>query len=249
MRLSCIDLNADLGEGAGNDVAILPLISSVNIACGLHAGDPATMLDLVQLAKTHNVSIGAHPGYADHEHFGRREMRLSEREIHALVLYQLGALHAICIAENIPLHHVKPHGALYNQAAKDPAIAASVLEAIKSFDPRLRVYGLSGSLFLEMAKARGLKTVAEVFADRSYAPDGSLTPRSEAHALLEDPAAITAQVLGFVQRQSVRTSSGADIALEVDSICLHGDGPHALGFAQTIHQVLSEAGIQIKAPL
>lgn len=249
MKLPCIDLNADLGEGAGNDAAILPLISSVNIACGLHAGDPATMLELVQSAKTRQVAIGAHPGYADREHFGRREMRLSEREIHALVLYQLGALDAICRSENIPLHHVKPHGALYNQSAKDPAIAATVLAAIKNFNPGLKVYGLSGSIFLEMAKADGLHTVAEVFADRSYAPDGSLTPRSEAHALLEDPAAIRAQVLGFVQRQSVRTSSGADISLEVDSICLHGDGPQALGFAQTIHQVLSKAGIQIKAPL
>lgn len=249
MKLPCIDLNADLGEGAGNDTAILPLISSVNIACGLQAGDPATMLELVQLAKTHNVGIGAHPGYADREHFGRRALDLSDREIYALVLFQLGALDAICQVENIPLHHVKPHGALYNQAAKDPAIAAPVLAAIKNYNPGLKVYGLSGSIFLQMAKAAGLLTIAEVFADRSYAPDGSLTPRSEPNALLKDPDAIQTQVLDLVLRQSVKTSSGTEIALEVDSICLHGDGPHALRFAQTIHQLVSESNIQIKSPL
>jgi UPF0271 protein len=248
MRSSCIDLNADLGEGAGNDALIVPLISSVNIACGFHAGDPVTMLELVQLAKTHQVAIGAHPGYADRDNFGRKEMQLSARELHALMLYQLGALEAICHAEQIRLHHVKTHGALYNQAAKDPAIAAPVLEAIKNFNPQLWVYGLSGSLFLEMAKRLGLKTIAEVFADRSYAPDGSLTPRTEAHALLEEPAAIKEQVLGFVLQHSVKTSSGASIPLAAESICLHGDGPQAASFAQTIRNLLTEANIQVKAP-
>lgn len=248
MRSSSIDLNADLGEGAGNDAAILPLISSVNIACGFHAGDPATMVELVQLAKTHQVAIGAHPGYADREDFGRKEMQLSARELHALMLYQLGALDAICRAEQVPLHHVKPHGALYNQAAKDPAIAAPLLDAIKSYNPQLWVYGLSGSLFLRMANKLGLKTVAEVFADRSYTPDGSLTPRTGAHALLEEPAAIKAQVLGFVLQHSVKTSSGASIPLVAESICLHGDGPQAAVFVQTIRKVLAEANIQVKAP-
>lgn len=248
MSHTSIDINCDLGEGAGNDAAIMPFISSANIACGFHAGNALTMMETVLLAKQYNVAIGAHPSYFDREHFGRRYMHLDAKSIYALVLYQLGALDAFCRAENVSLHHVKPHGALYNQAAEDPAIAAAVAHAIRDYDAGMRVYGLSGSWLITEAKALGLVTVAEVFADRTYTGAGSLTPRSEPGALLDTPEKVIAQSLSLALQQQATATDGTSLRLAADTICLHGDHPQAGVFVKAIHNAFADAGIRIQSP-
>lgn len=248
MTSPCIDINCDLGEDAGNDAELLPLISSVNIACGAHAGSATTMHHLVQRAAAGGIAIGAHPGYFDREHFGRRNLDLPAAEITALLLYQLGAIDACCKAAGATLHHIKLHGALYNQAAVNESLAQTVINAFKAFNRELLVYGLSGSLFLDMARQQGLRTVAEVFADRTYTDEGTLTPRSEPGALITTVAASFDQVVQMISRQAVTSTSGKTIRIHAETICLHGDGEHAVTFARQLHQLLPQKGICIQAP-
>ncbi|RQS64224.1 LamB/YcsF family protein [Burkholderia sp. Bp8963] len=243
-----IDLNADLGEGCGSDEALLDLVTSANIACGWHAGGANAMRDCVRWAVQKGVSIGAHPSFHDPENFGRKEMQLPADEIYAGVLYQLGALSAIALAEGGRIVHVKPHGALYNQAARDPLIADAVVSAIHDFDPSLAVFGLANSAFVAAARHAGLAAVEEVFADRGYRADGTLVPRSEPGALVDDESEVIARTLDMVRNQRVRAVSGEWVALNAQTVCLHGDGPHALAFARRIRAALDAAGIDVVAP-
>ena len=241
-----IDLNADLGEGAGNDEALMGLVSSANIACGWHAGDAQTMRQCVRWALQNGVAIGAHPSFPDRENFGRSTMHLPPEEIIAGVLYQIGALAAIAKAEGGALAHVKPHGALYNQAVKEPELAAAIVDAVRHFDPSLKFFGLAGSGMIDAARRAGLEPVEEVFADRGYMPDGSLVPRSQPGALIEDEEASLAQTLSLVRDHQVRAIDGSIVPVNAQSVCLHGDGAHALAFARRIRERLTAEGIAIK---
>lgn len=248
MSNAAIDINCDLGEGIGNEAAIMPFISSVNIACGFHAGSPLTMQETVSLAKKHQVAIGAHPSYPDREHFGRRTMHLPANEIYAMVVYQVGAMAAICTTEKIKLHHIKLHGALYNQAAVDRVIADAVVAAIKDFDASLKIYGLSGSVLISLAKAAGIRAVEEAFADRSYTSEGTLTSRSMPHAMLTDPAEVTAQALSIALRNTVRATDQSILQLNAETLCIHGDGLHAQAFAKAVYNSMLENNIRIQSP-
>lgn len=241
-----VDLNVDLAEGCGNDERLLQLVSSANVACGLHAGDYNEMRKAIHWAKENGVRVGAHPSFPDRENFGRTSMHLPDDELKACLRYQLGAVKALCQAENVPLHYVKPHGALYNQAAKDPALARLIAETVKGFDPNLKLMGLSGSLMLTVAAEVGLGVIAEVFADRHYLADGSLVPRTRPDALVESDEKAIAQVLQMVEQQAVTSVEGFTIPIQADSICLHGDGAHAVEFAEKIRIALAERHIQIQ---
>ncbi|NVO31764.1 LamB/YcsF family protein [Hymenobacter lapidiphilus] len=248
-----VDLNCDLGEsfGAyflGQDEAILPLITSANIACGYHAGDPAVMKHTVRRALHHGVALGAHPGLPDLVGFGRREMAISPEEAYDMTVYQIGALLAFMRAEGGTLHHVKPHGALYNMAAGNPALAEALAEAVYRVAPEACLYGLAGSALPQAAEKLGLRTAHEVFADRSYQPDGTLTPRRQPGALLTDPAEAEAQVLRMVREGRVRAQSGEDVVIQADTVCLHGDGPHALAFARRLWAALAAADVAVQTP-
>ena len=241
-----IDLNCDLGEGAGHDAALMPLITSANIACGAHAGDAATMRATVRLAMKHGVAIGAHPGFPDREHFGRRELPMTVDEVHALVLRQIRELQMIVQHEGTRLSHVKPHGALYNMAARDAELARAIATAVYEADPRLILVGLAGGALLKAGAAGGLSTASEVFADRTYQADGSLTPRSEPKALITEAGSAVAQVLRMVRKGRVRAMDGSDVAVRADTVCLHGDGPHAVEFAQRLSAELRAAGVELR---
>ena len=241
-----VDLNADLGEGAGNDEALLQLVSSANIACGWHAGDAKTMRQCVRWALAGGVAVGAHPSFPDRENFGRSAMQLPPEEIVANMLYQIGALDAIVRAEGGRLAHVKPHGMLYNQAAKEPELAAALCEAVRLFDPSLRFFGLAGSGMIEAARQAGLAPVEEVFADRGYMPDGSLVPRGRPGALIEDEEEALAQTLSLVRDRRVTAIDGSSVPVNAQSVCLHGDGAHALAFARRIRQRLDAEGIAVR---
>ncbi|SFM16189.1 5-oxoprolinase subunit PxpA [Variovorax sp. OV329] len=241
-----IDLNADLGEGAGSDEALLGLVSSANIACGWHAGDAKTMQQCVRWALEHGVAIGAHPSFPDRENFGRSTMHLPPEEITANVLYQIGALAAIVKAEGGTLSHVKPHGQLYNQAVKEPELAEAIVDAVRRFDPSLKFFGLAGSGMIDAAVRAGLTPVEEVFADRGYMPDGSLVPRSQPGALIEDEEDSLAQTLSLVRDHQVRAIDGSTVSVNAQSVCLHGDGAHALAFARRIRDRLTAEGIAIR---
>ena len=241
-----IDLNADLGEGAGSDEALLGLVSSANIACGWHAGDAKTMRQCVRWALEHGVAIGAHPSFPDRENFGRSTMHLPPEEITANVLYQIGALAAIVKAEGGTLAHVKPHGQLYNQAVKEPELAEAIVDAVRRFDPSLKFFGLAGSGMIDAARRAGLTPVEEVFADRGYMPDGSLVPRSQPGALIEDEEASLAQTLALVRDHQVRAVDGSTVSVNAQTGCLHGDGAHALAFARRIRDRLTAEGIAIR---
>lgn len=238
-----VDLNVDLAEGCSNDQRLLQLVTSANIACGLHAGDFNEMHKAIRWAKENNVRIGAHPSFPDRENFGRTNMQLPYDELKACLLYQLGAVKALCDAEGVSLSYVKPHGALYNQAAKDESLAALIALTIKQFDPSLKLMGLSGSLMLKVAQQHGLGIISEVFADRHYLADGSLVPRSRADALVDNDEEAINQVLQMVLQGSVPTVDGQDVAIQADSICLHGDGEHAISFAEKIRKALTENNI------
>lgn len=246
-----IDLNCDMGEAIHNengenlDSALMEFVSSVNIACGFHAGDSTTMHQTVQLAAKQGVAIGAHPGLADKENFGRREMPLSTREAYQLTLYQIGALFAFTQAEGVPLNHVKPHGALYNMAARDINLAEAIVQAIADFDQNLILYGLSGSQLIFAANKIGLQVANEVFSDRTYQSNGMLSPRTEPHALITSEDAAISQVISMVLSNQVQSISGAMVPIVAETLCIHGDGAHALTFAQTIHKSLIEANIKI----
>lgn len=239
-----VDLNVDLAEGCGNDEKLLQLVSSANVACGLHAGDYNEMRKAIQWAKANNVRVGAHPSFPDRENFGRTNMQLADDELRACLLYQLGAVKALCDAENVILAYVKPHGALYNQAAKDPALARLIAQTVKAFDPTLALMGLSGSLMLNIAQEEGLDIISEVFADRHYLADGSLVPRTRDDALVENDEEAISQVLQMVLEGTVPTVDGGSVAIQADSICLHGDGAHAIEFAEKIRVALKEKQIE-----
>lgn len=248
-----IDLNCDMGEsfGAwkmGHDSELMNYVSSVNIACGFHAGDPSVMRKTVEIAVKKGVAIGAHPGFPDLQGFGRREMNFSTQDIFDIVLYQVSALKGICEAHGAKLHHVKPHGALYNQAAKDAESAASIAAAVKKIDKNLIYYGLSGSFLISEAGKIGLRTVSEVFADRTYKSDGSLTPRSEKNALINDAEIAVGQILQMIETQTVSAANGETVPLKAETICLHGDGENALEFAEKIYKNLCERKILIRKP-
>ena len=247
-----IDLNCDMGEsfGAwtlGHDAALMPFITSANIACGYHAGDPAVMKQTVRAAIKHNVAIGAHPGLPDLAGFGRREMAISAEEAFDMTVYQLGALAAVVKAEGGQLHHLKPHGALYNMAATNAALAEAIAEAVYKVQPELVLYGLAGSELTRAGEKIGLRTAHEVFADRTYQANGTLTPRRQPDALITDADAAIAQVLRMVQGGSVRSQAGTDVAIRADTVCLHGDGAHALEFAQRLSAALRAAGVELQA--
>jgi UPF0271 protein len=248
-----IDLNCDLGEsfGAwrmGEDAALLALVSSANIACGFHAGDPTIMQQTVAMARQHGVAIGAHVSLPDLQGFGRREMQVSADEVRAITLYQIGALHGFAHAAGTRLSHVKPHGALYNMAARDRALADAIADAVYAFDPRLRLVGLAGSALVAAGLAQGLPVAAEAFADRRYLADGSLQSRRETGAVIEDAAHATTQALGIARDHAVDTASGERITLHADTLCLHGDGARAVALARRLRAALADAGLHIAAP-
>ena len=246
-----IDLNCDLGEsfGAytiGMDAAVIPHITSANIACGFHAGDPVVMAKTVALCKANGVCAGAHPGFADLMGFGRRQMHISPAEAKAYIIYQVGALKGFCSGAGIPLRHVKPHGALYNMAARDENLARAIVEGILAVDPALILLGLSGSKMLCAATDLGLPCASEVFADRGDQEDGSLVPRGQPGAMIEDENEAIARVIRMVTEGKVTTNSGADIAIKADSVCVHGDGAKALAFVEKIHAALTAAGVEVR---
>lgn len=243
-----IDLNCDMGEGMLTDADIMPFISSANIACGYHAGDEDTMKRTIDLCLHYNVTIGAHPGFQDKENFGRFNQQLTDQELYNTISEQLHILLNFCKEVGAKLHHVKPHGALYNMAAKNQHMSGILAKAVYEFDPSLLYYGLSNSFMITEAKHMGLRTVNEVFADRTYQLDGSLTPRSEKNALIEDTDAALAQVMQMIQVNTVKTIQGKEISLHPQTICLHGDGAHAVDFAKVIHQTLKNNSIHIQSP-
>mgnify|MGYP003457833667 FL=1 len=239
-----IDLNCDLGESFGNykiesDEKIIPLISSANVACGYHAGDPLVMKKTVELVKKNKISIGAHPGFPDLMGFGRREMKVSYDEVKSYVLYQLGALDAFNRAQGLKMQHVKPHGALYN-------ISKAICEAISEFNPNLILLGLSGSETLDMAKKVGLRYASEVFADRAYEEDGSLVSRDKEGSMIYDENEAISRVIRMIKEKKIKTITGKDIDIKVDSICVHGDGKKALLFVEKIRKSLEDEKICIK---
>jgi UPF0271 protein len=243
-----IDLNADVGELVGDDEGVLPLVSSANIACGFHAGNPAVMRSTVQLAHRLGVAIGAHPGFHDLEGFGRREMRVSTAEVEDLVAYQIGALAGVAANEGIRLSHVKPHGALYNMAARDAAIAAAIARAVRAVDASLVLFGLSGSQLIAAGERAGLRVASEVFADRGYRPDGSLAPRGTPGAVMTDSAAVAARAVEMASRQTVAALDGTSVSVKADTICIHGDTPGAAALARAVRDALTAAGITVGSP-
>lgn len=242
-----IDLNADLGEGGSADAQLMMLVSSVNIACGFHAGDAQTMLESVRNAIKNGVAIGAHPSFPDRGNFGRTAMDLPPETVYAQVLYQIGALEAMVRAENSVMRHVKPHGMLYNQAAKAPALADAIARAVRDSNPQLILVGLAGSELIRAGKRLGLTTRQEVFADRGYQPDGSLVPRTQAGALITDEGKALAQTLEMVCAGRVNAVDGTLANVQADTVCLHGDGEHALQFARRLRAAFSEEGILVSA--
>jgi len=236
--MASIDINCDMGEGMSTDSLIMPYIASANIACGYHAGGEALIKQTIDLCLKHNVNIGAHPSFKDRENFGRKEMHLQPDEIYALIIQQLVKIDLVAKQRGTKLHHVKPHGALYNLSAKDKEIARTIATAIKDFDESLVLYGLSGSYSVAEAKAIGLKTANEVFADRTYQDDGSLTPRNKEDALIHDVDEAVQHVMKMVNEKKVTTVSGKQIPTEAETVCIHGDGKHAAFFARALHNKL-----------
>ncbi len=248
-----VDLNCDMGEsfGAysiGDDEAVMPLITSANIACGFHAGDPVVMRRTVRLAKQHGVKVGAHPGLRDLVGFGRRPMNCTPNELYGDVLYQLGALAAICRAEDVPIHHVKAHGALYNMANADRELAQAIAAAVADFDRNLVLFALPGSRLYEAGLAAGLRVACEVFGDRAYNEDGTLVSRRLPGAVLEDADAAEAQVRQMVLEGEVTAITGKRIPVKADTICVHGDNPHAVEFIKRIRERLVADGVTLAAP-
>jgi UPF0271 protein len=248
--MSRIDLNCDMGEsfGAwtmGDDAGVMPWITSANIACGFHAGDFSTMQQTVLLAKQHGVAIGAHVSLPDLQGFGRRAMTVSSDEAHALTLYQLGALSAFARAAGTRVAHVKPHGALYNMAAKDAALADAIARAVRDFDAQIVLVGLAGSELPKAGAALGLAVAHEAFADRRYEADGSLTPRGIPDAVIEDADGAVAQAVKIATQGKVDIRSGGTLALRADTICVHGDRPDAAVFARKLREGLLAAGVEV----
>ncbi|MGG3571584.1 5-oxoprolinase subunit PxpA [Bacillus gobiensis] len=250
--MSRVDVNCDLGESfgtykKGNDSEILDYVTSANIACGFHAGDPSVMRKTVGLALEKGVKIGAHPGLPDLIGFGRRNMQLSSEEAYDLVVYQIGALYGFLKAEGAEMQHVKPHGALYNMAAADPSLADAIARAVYKVNPELVLFGLSGSKLIKSGENIGLATASEVFSDRSYQPDGTLTSRSQPEALITDDEKAVHQVIRMVKEKKVATLGGEEISIQADTICIHGDGIRALSFAKKIRGAFEQANIEAKS--
>jgi UPF0271 protein len=248
-----IDLNADVGEsfGAwqlGDDAALIPLLTSANVACGAHAGDPLTIERTVRLAAQHGVAVGAHPGYPDLAGFGRRDLDMAPPELEASIVLQVGGVLAFARDAGVELRHVKPHGALYNRAARDESVAASVVSAVRRVSGSLVLVGLAGSLLLEAGRAAGLSVAAEAFADRAYEADGSLRSRRLAGALLEDPADAARQALAIARDGRIQSHDGTSVPVRADTLCIHGDTPGAVAIARAIRAAFAEAGIEL-APL
>jgi UPF0271 protein len=247
-----IDLNADVGEAQTADelaaeLALLNCVTSVNIACGAHAGDFESMARMAEAAKSRGVAVGAHPGYRDREGRGRRDQTLPPDAVAALVDAQVAALQSIALTVGVTVRHVKPHGALYNQAARDPALARVIATAVGSRDPSLRLVGLAGSALLTAGRAAGLPVASEAFVDRAYRQDGTLVPRSEPGAVLTDPDAAVAQALSIVHGRGVIAIDGTTrVAIDADTLCLHGDTPGALALARRVRDALESAGVLVR---
>jgi len=240
-----IDLNCDMGEGCPNDDAIFPYISSANIACGYHAGNTDIMRHTIESALKYKVAIGAHPSFPDKENFGRTNMGLAPEEVYKIVFDQISILAKIAEEFDAKLHHVKPHGALYNMAAKDIDLSLAICNATKSFDENIILYGLSGSKLIDAAKKANLKNYNEVFSDRTYQSDGSLTPRNLPNALIKDTEVSLLQVLKMIKHSKVISVTGEEISIVAETICIHGDGEHAVEFAQKIYRELEKENISI----
>lgn len=243
-----LDFNCDLGEGCAGEAAILPFISSASLACGLHAGDPVSLRNSIEACLAHGVAIGAHPSWDDRAGFGRHERQHTPADARAVVLFQLGALAALVHDAGARLAHVKPHGALYNQAAKDPELAQAIAQAVYDFDPSLLLYGLAGSALTAAGAAAGLAVVHEVFAERRYEADGRLTPRSQPDACIDDPAQAIAQVRTMLHEGVVIARTGQRVPIRADSLCLHGDRADAPAFAQALRAALDADGVRVGAP-
>jgi 5-oxoprolinase (ATP-hydrolysing) subunit A len=250
--MKTLDLNCDMGEGfgawtMGDDAELLDHVTSANIACGFHAGDPGTIHRTVKLALDKGVAVGAHPSLPDLQGFGRRRMIVSAEEAYDMVLYQVGALAGFATACGGKLAHVKPHGALYNMAVKDTKLAQAIAQAVKDFDPRLILFGLAGSELVRAGRQAGLKTASEVFADRTYQSDGSLTQRTQPDAMIHDPDAAIAQVRRMIEEGKVKSTGGPDVVVTADTLCIHGDEPGAVEFARRIRAALDADGVHVAA--
>lgn len=244
-----VDLNCDLGESFGNytlglDDAVIPHITSANVACGFHASDPLVMAKTVALAKKNNVMVGAHPGYPDLVGFGRRNLAASPEEVKAMIIYQIGALDAFCKANEMTLQHIKPHGAMYNMAGKDETLADAICEAILLVNPNLILLGLAGSMMEKSALKHELKFAREVFADRAYEEDGSLVARSKEGAVIKDEEKAIEQVISMVKYGKVKAITGKEISVKADSVCVHGDGVKAVEFVKKINEAFKQEGIE-----
>ena len=244
--MAVIDLNCDMGEGAGTDEAIMPLVSSANVACGGHAGDEGTIRATVRLARQHGVSVGAHPSYPDRAGFGRQPMPRTPAGVHGDVTGQVAAVLAACRAEGVRLGHVKPHGALYNTAAHDRAVAAAVCAAVRELDPSLVVVCLAGSPMVEVVRAAGLRCAQEAFADRAYARDGALVPRSRPGALIDDPAEAAERAVALATEGRLTAVDGHPLRVRADTLCIHGDTPGAARLAAAIRARLDGAGVRVR---
>lgn len=247
-----IDLNSDVGEsyGAyrlGADAAVMRSITSANVACGYHAGDPGVMRETVRLARAASVAIGAHPGFPDLVGFGRREMRVSPTDVEDMVLYQIGALAAIARSEGVPIVHVKAHGALYNMAARERPLADAIARAVRAFDPSLVLFGLPGSELLRAGEAEGLRVASEGFADRAYAPDGSLVSRTRPGAVIHDPHEVVRRSMKMVTEGRVTATDGSELSLEVSTLCVHGDTEGAHDLTRLLRHGLEQHGIEVRA--
>lgn len=244
-----IDLNSDLGEGAGHDHEILELVSSANISCGFHAGDPASIFATIQAALERGVSLGAHPSFPDRENFGRTGMTMPPAEVYASVAYQIGGFQALARAAGGRMNHVKAHGALYNMAARDRALADVVANAVLALDPKLILFAPNESEIDYAATELGLTTASEVFADRNYLADGSLVPRSRADAFVPDPVEAAERILRILEEGKVRAVDGTDVAISASTVCVHGDNPQAVAFVRKLRERLEMEEVMIAAPV
>jgi UPF0271 protein len=247
-----VDLNADVGEGLGpwpmgDDEALIPLVTSVNVACGAHAGDPLTIERAVRLAAAHDVAVGAHPGYPDLVGFGRRDLDMTPAELEASIVYQVGAVAAFAADAGVPLRHVKPHGALYNASARDGRLAAVVARAVSRVSPSLILVGLAGSALVDAGRAAGLRTADEAFADRAYEADGTLRSRRLEGAVHANAATVAAQAVSIARDGRVAAADGTSVVVRADTICLHGDSRGAAAFAAAVREALAAAGVTVAA--
>jgi UPF0271 protein len=243
-----IDLNADVGESIGDDEGVISSVSSANVACGFHAGNSTIMRTTVQLSKRHGVAVGAHPSFRDVEGFGRREIHVEAAELENLVAYQIRALATIALEEGVRLSHVKPHGALYNMAARDAALADAIARAVRTVDPSLVLFGLSGSELIAAGERAGLRVASEAFADRGYTPEGTLAPRGTAGAVLTEAAEVARRAVGIATEEAVTAVDGTSVSVKADTLCIHGDTPGAAALARAVRRALAGAGIEVRPP-